>query len=74
MAAFLAQRKRALLASLLKGLACFLAVRRVEKFFATVSSGVSLRCLIHKTKCGNSNTTLRGSGRIMEVQNLYERP
>ncbi len=32
------------------------------------------RCLIHKTKCGNSNTTLRDSGRIMEVKNFCERP
>ena len=40
----------------------------------TVSSGVLLRCLIHKTKCGNSNTTLRVPGRILKVSHFQERP
>lgn len=65
------ERSEAFSASLLKGLACFLAVRRVEKFFY---HGIKRRkrCLIHKTKCGNSNTTLRGSGRILTSTALSE--
>ena len=82
----------------------YLAVRRVENFFALsgalhhlplsgrqvfawlalrescrkaaerVSHGIKRRkrCLIHKTKCGNSNTTLRGSGRILTSTALSE--
>ena len=65
------ERSEAFFASLLKGLACFLAVRRVEKIFYP---GIKRRkrCLIHKTKCGNSNTTLRGSGRILTSTELSE--
>ena len=41
-----------------------------------VSHGIKRHkcCLIHKTKCGSSNTTLRVPGRILKVLHFQERP